>query len=287
MKYILLLLAICSSAHAQSLQDQILLPQKNKDSTFLSTSPDSDMQWNRYSTDNFVILSISDKQGRWLYNNLEQIKYWCLSRWGISNYKLKNECRIMVVPNKDLFKKFFNLDKFHLEFRKNGDSTITAIWLFLEEGNEEQIFNDLPKIISEACFKEIIKNKKFLEVGVSLLNESPNKIKNNLKDIKEINMDFFKKSLEDYEKFNNLQKSDFEKNSLLFCLMLKKEFGESKFLKLLLSDEKDALKNINKIYQFNDGELEHTFNRYFDDLKNAFKKDEVPNKYLKIERGKL
>ena len=33
-----------------------------------------DLSWNRYTTENFVIVSIDDKQGKWLSENIEKIK---------------------------------------------------------------------------------------------------------------------------------------------------------------------------------------------------------------------
>ena len=49
-----------------------------------------DLVWNRYTTENFTILSIENKQGKWLSYNIENIKSWCVKRWGLPNIKFEN-----------------------------------------------------------------------------------------------------------------------------------------------------------------------------------------------------
>src|SRR4051812_26115945 len=77
------------------------------------TPTDADLKnlaWNRYTTENFAILSIDDEQGRWLAHNIEHIKKWCLTRWGFpenSRHLFTKECRVFCVPDKILMKKLF------------------------------------------------------------------------------------------------------------------------------------------------------------------------------------
>jgi hypothetical protein len=265
-----------------------LLPDE-KDVSITSNVDIKNLQWNRYTTDNFTILSINNKQGKWLYNNVGQIKKWCLSRWGISNYNLKQECRIMVVPSKDLLKRFFNLDENHVEFReKDGKPEIVAVWLCLEEDKKEQIIDDIPRIISSILIRDIMisknLNKKFIEVGFSLLNQSMDKIKNTIDETDEFNLDFLKITDEEYNKLNQSLKESYNKNSLIFCLMLKKEFGEFNFLKLMFLKESN-IKSIEKIYFFNNEQLENSTDRFFNDIKNAIKNKKIDNRYLKVERS--
>jgi hypothetical protein len=255
-----------------------------------TTSDFKNLQWNRYTIDNFTILSISDKQGRWLYNNIGQIKNWGLSRWGINNYNLKQECRVMVVPNKELFKKFFNLEENHVEFReKDGKLDIVAVWLCLEENNKEQILDDIPRIISSICIRDMMNakecvNKKFIEVGVSLLNQSAKKIKDTINNTDSFDLDFLKLTDEEYNKLSQDLKEDYQKKSLIFCLMLKKEFGEFNFLKLMFLNE-DNIKNIEKIYSFNLKDLKSSSDRFFKDIKDVIKNEKIDNRYLEVERS--
>lgn len=266
-----------------TIDNDINVVVKNDDSEY------KNLQWNRYTTDNFTILSISDKQGRWLYNNIEDIKNWSLKRWGISEYKLKKECRIMVVPNKDLFKRFFNLDENHVEFReKDGVLDIIAIWLCLEDNNKDQVVDDIPRILTSVCVRDFAldSNKKFIEVGMSLLNQSDLKIKETLNNTNDFNIDFLKIKNSDYNKLSEEEKLNYNKQSMLFCLFLKKEFGEFNFLKMLFS-KGEPISNIRDVYHFDENELKLTTKRYFNDIKNVLKNDTIDNKYLKVEKGRV
>jgi hypothetical protein len=271
--------------------DDIISPNL-KDSVSIVVDEDyKDLQWNRYVVDNFVVLSIDDKQGRWFFNNLKDIKNWCLSRWGISNYNLKQECRIMVVPNKKMLKRFFNLDENHIEFReKDGKVEIVAVWLCLEDENKGQIVDDIPRILSYIFFKDIIlskelNNKKFIEVGVPLLNQSVSTIKNSLKDINDFSLDFLEIDDKKYNALTEEEKKEYNNKSLLLCLMLKKEFGEFNFLRLFFNNE-NSLDSINKIYGFNKEEFSSSSKRYFLDIKNSIENNTISNRYLNIERSK-
>ena len=87
---LLVLLLLSSSNIAYS---QIEYPQGQP------TAADADLEglrWNRYTTDNFVILSIDNNQGRWLYQNVEKIKQLSLTRWGFpqTSEEFTQECRI-------------------------------------------------------------------------------------------------------------------------------------------------------------------------------------------------
>lgn len=266
-----------------------LIPDE-QNASIVTTSDFKNLQWNRYTIDNFTILSISDKQGRWFYNNIRQIKNWCLSRWGITNYNLKQECRVMIVPNKELLKKFFNLEENHVEFReKDGKLEIIAAWLCLEENKKEQVIDDIPRIISSICIRDIMinkerVNKKFIEIGVSLLNQSTNKVKDIINATDSFDLDFLKLSDEEYNKLSEDLKEDYQKKSLIFCLMLKKEFGEFNFVKLMFSKENNV-KNIEKIYSFNLKDLKSSTDRFFKDIKDVIKNEKIDNRYLKVERS--
>jgi hypothetical protein len=269
--------------------DEIISPNLNKNNVDVVIDEDyKNLQWNRYVLDNFTILSIDDKQGLWFYKNLKYVKNWCLNRWGISNYDLKEECRIMIVPDKKMFKRFFNLEKNHIEFREKDDKIqIIAVWLCLDD--EKDQFNEIPKVLSFICFKDMMlnkkSNKKFLEVGISFLNQSNVTIKNCLKELNSFDLDFLNVDDQKYNKFTEDEKNEFDKKSALLCLMLKKEFGEFNFLKLVFIKEK-SLDSINKIYGFKDDEFFYSSKRYFIDLKNSLKNETFSNRYLNIERSK-
>lgn len=260
----------------------VVFPKTDKITTLQEDR--QDLQWNRYTTKNFTVISIDNKEGVWLSKNLDLIKDSCLKKWGITGGDLSTECRIMVVDNKDLFKKFFNITDPRVEFRKkDGKTEIIGVWLCIEKNNHE----DLEKIISQICFQDMLEkkntSKKFIEIGIPLLNQKEEKIKKIIKNLTP-DISFIEKKDEDYKKLKELEKTNFEENSAIFCLMLKKELGEKKFLELMFSKGKN-LDQIIKVYGYKDlAEIEMTFKRYCKDLKNSVEKNEITSKYLKVER---
>ena len=67
------------------------------------TQPDSDLKWHRWTTDNFVILSIDKNQGDYLFNNIEKIKEMSVSKWGVANSVFDNRCKIIVGDSECFF----------------------------------------------------------------------------------------------------------------------------------------------------------------------------------------
>jgi hypothetical protein len=106
-----------------------------------------------------------------------------------------------------------------------------------------------------------------------------------LKETESFDLEFLSVDSQNYNSFNDAEKKEYERKSLLLCLMLKKEFGEFNFLKLLF-DKEDPLNSINKIYGFSSDEFVASSKRYFFDLKNSLENDKINNRYLNIERSK-
>lgn len=247
-----------------------------------------DLVWNRYTTENFTILSIENYQGKWLNSNIENIKNWCLKRWGIPNFKFKKECRIMVVPNKDLLKKLFNITESRYEIRKSKDDLeILAVWIVI--ASDGDLLDTVPYFVTTCSLIEFnyinnYKNNFCLINGMSKLNESLTKIKKT-KDYK-FDLDVKTKNLfsisdDNIKKMKQEEKIDFDSKSLILCLMLKKEFGENKFLRFFMSN-KNTEDSIGYIYRFTPDNFDKSYNTYCKDLLNELEKNKVPDSYLDV-----
>ena len=77
---------------------------------------------------------------------------------------------------------------------------------------------------------------------------------------------------------NQEGKDKFDTESLLFCLMLKKEFGESKFLEYFFGKNE-------KICGFDSKSLNGSYNRYYRDIFNELKENKIPDNYLNTGRN--
>jgi hypothetical protein len=63
------------------------------------------LQWNRWTSKNFVVCAINDAQAQYLHKHLELVKGWAFSRWGIPDMDFSTECKIIGVDDPVLFKK--------------------------------------------------------------------------------------------------------------------------------------------------------------------------------------
>jgi hypothetical protein len=250
-----------------------------------------DLVWNRYTTENFTILSIENKQGRWLYYNIENIKSWCLKRWGLPNVNFEKECRIMVVPNKELLKKLFNISEPRYEARMvDGKLEIVALWLSLD--TEEDLVDTVPYFVTICSILEIdqkfnTKSNILLTRGIAELNKSLESIKENIKAASVVEgKDIVGALGVDNVKYKKMSQEDlrnFESKSLIVSLMLRKEFGENRFLRFLFSN-KNTKDSLEVIYNFDSESFTKSYARYCNDLASEIKNNKVPDFYIQVEK---
>jgi hypothetical protein len=286
-KIILFLFLILSNCTAFSQDSNVLMPAGKQ----VVQDDLQDLVWNRYTTENFTILSIENKQGRWLYYNIENIKNWCLKRWGLPNIRFEKECRIMVVPNKELLKKLFNISESRCEARViDGKLEIVAVWLSLD--SEEDLVNTVPYFVTICSVVEIdhkfnTKSNVLLTRGMAELNKSLVKIKDNLRKASDVDgKDIIALLNIDNTKYKKISAEDlnkFDSKSLIVSLMLKKEFGETDFLRFLFSN-KNVEDSLGVIYGFDSDSFTKSYLRYCKDISNEIKDNKVPDFYIQVEK---
>lgn len=255
----------------------------------------SSLKWNRYTTKNFTILSIDDKQGKWLEENLESIKKWCLSRWGFENIDFNKECRIFVVPNKEMLKTLFNIVEPKVEIRKKNDELdLSVVWLSLDSNPA----NVIPTFITHVCLQNLqekykVKFDLWFERGISELNntifEAKDDLKGIAKNIIENNPMFTSEKLfnlkaEDFYKLSESKQQMFDNQSLALVLMLRKEFGETKLHNFVKTVPEQGYQTmLNKIYGFkNYDHFDKSYFTYLKDISNEIIKNKVPDSYIQI-----
>lgn len=191
---------------------------------------DAPVQWNRYETKNFEILSIDDAQGKFLLDHIEYIKTWIFWRWGIQDVEMIKRCKIMLVPEKELFTRLFNKDK--------SLNNLENIWICTAE--KRWFTNSLPKSLTEVMLN-LFEIKYNLSVGVwahrgmSLLNGNINEIKI-ISSNKISSKKVFSLKKEEYKNLSESEKISFDSQAALICLFICKEQGVDKFLDYLSSN---------------------------------------------------
>lgn len=257
--------------------------------------------WNRWVSDNFVVCCLNEGKAEYLYQNLEKVKSWIFSRWGLADTRFSSECIILGVDDRLFFKKLFGVDDSKVEIRRdaNGDITRTVIFLLLDDAPSKTI----PGPLTEVCLAEYeqvhhIKFGWWAHRGMSILNGPLSEIRQNISYLKpkfdQNEPMFFGKSLFEYQEENWIKDANsrqlFDACALSLCLMLRKEFGETKFLSLLHAGYNNPEQVLIKQYHFESlTQFDKSFKRFMFDLSNDITKGDpdhpiTPDHYLQIKQ---
>jgi alpha-galactosidase/6-phospho-beta-glucosidase family protein len=278
----------------------VILPQEV--TTEMHLSPDDDLikdkVWNRWTTPNFVVCSLSDSHAKYLHDNLETIKTWLFQRWGLYDIDFKSECKLICVNDAELYKKLFQLETSSVEIRRNADGTIkeSIIFLLLNDSPAKTV----PMALTEVCLAEFeqryeVKFGWWIHRGMAVLNGTVSNIKKNISvqmDVLENeNPTFFSKTLletteETYKTFDLEKREMFDRVAMMFCLMLKKEFGTLKYQEVMQETAvgKTPEKALQIILGFKNYEdFNQSLKRYMKDLVEDIANNKTPDSYLRID----
>lgn len=254
-----------------------------------------DLVWNRYTTKNFTIMSIDNAQGKWMSENIDNIKTWCVERWGFPDFQFTKECRIFCVPNKVLFKKLFNLDESKVEIRrKDGTIEITAMWLVLDDKPARVI----PRQLTQICFAEFEQKHNvalpfFAKHGMGILNGTIPDIRNDMVYLGGVvqkdqpifvSEKMFSMTEDEYSKSTAENKKIFDCQAAALCLLLRKEFGEAKMQGFLRMTTRNSPKDVlYVVYGFTSyAQFDQSYLRFMKDLSREVGQQRTPDSYLEI-----
>jgi hypothetical protein len=195
-------------------------------------------------------------------------------------------------------KSSFKLTKSRVEIRRNDQGKIKETVIFLLASDAPS--RTVPSPMMEVCLGELSQrhNASFgwwSYRGTALLNRNVDQISANVKDLgSKLSSNspmFFSQALlettqDQYSKLPDDQKQQFDSAAMVFCLMVRKEFGQDKFHFMLRDSSKPevALKNVLKFDSY--GTFDRSFKRYIEDLTRDVSAGKTPDKYLQIvEKG--
>ena len=248
------------------------------------------LEWNRYVTKNFTILSIDNERGKLLAENIEFLKTSSLVRWGFPDVTFTKECRIFCVPSYSLLKKFFNINAVRVQNRKD----LNVIWFVLDDKPTKSL---LPLITQVSLGEYEIAHKTILPFwfkrGAYILNGAPADIRQELTSFNEIARkeqfthtaeQMLVSTEEEYNKQSAENKKIYDEQAICLCLLLRKEFGEVKlqgFLRILSRNKPDVALAV--VYFFKDlASFDKSYVRYMKDLCSDIVRNETPDSYLTI-----
>lgn len=278
MKKLLLFGFFLLASSFASAQDQVVpYPEFSK----LTSAPEipedlKGLVWNKWSTKNFIIISIDKNQGLFLKNNLDNIKKTLLNNWGIQDFNFKGDCKIVCVSDKKLLKRIFRLESPRFEIKENKDGELScSIWFSLEDKNELPIFElmEMTMFQLENFHKKTI--PLFLKRGICSLSEKSSEIAKRI-----LNNKIQKFDLEEIKNKEKIEKEEadiFDTQSTIICLLFRKEYGEENFLNYIKTN------NLNEFGIKSLDKFEEIINRYYKNLIDDLEKDITPEDYLIIK----
>jgi hypothetical protein len=255
------------------------------------------LSWNRWTSKNFVVCSLNDIQAQYLHKHLELVKVWAFSRWGLPDHDFPTQCKLICVDDKDLYRKLFNLERTKVEIRRDDRDKIkeTVIFLLIDGPPSQTVPIPLTEIcLAEFCQKNNVKFNLWTYKGMSNLNGSMEQIRSRVVELKshldENDPLFFSKGIMELEASQYTQLSE-EKKRLydncctMFCLMIRKEFGQDVYLNLIkeapVMTAEEAIKSSLKFESYD--KIDRTFKRFMIDLSNDVVDGKTPDSYLQIK----
>jgi hypothetical protein len=247
------------------------------------------LNWHRWTTGKFTVLSIDKKQGEFLVKHIQKIKAWLMTRWGFPNNKFSAECRILCAPSEELIYKLFRINDSRAEVRKNSDGEIelSAVWLLLDKRPSVAV----PPSLTVPCLaewgqKHDVEVRPWVYHGIAGLNQPVVNIKEELASLKPVFGSEKMLNITQAE-WNNLseeERSAYNLQAAALCLMLRKEFGQIHFHKFIKSEPKVAIKNLGfTSYEH----FDKSYLRYIADLSKEIVNNKTPDSYLNVKvRGK-
>lgn len=254
------------------------------------------LSWNRWTSKNFVVCSLNDPQAQYLHKHLELVKGWCFSRWGMYDIDLSVPCKLICVDNKDVYRKLFNLNATKVEVRRDSGGRITETVIFLLIDGPPS--HTVPTPLTEVCLAEFAQRYQgnfgvWTFRGMGKLNGTLEQIRKSILNIKprlEKNEPlFFSKGIlemtyDQYKLLPDDQKVLYDDCATVFALMIRKEFGQDKYLRFLQKTAENAPEEaIKEVLMFGGYDnFDRVFKRYMTDLSNDIAATKTPDSYLQI-----
>lgn len=219
-----------------------------------ATKATEGMVWNKWETDNFVILSINYDFGNSLRSSIEGFKSDLCRRIGLEDSTLPVKCKIVCVSDRQMLKRFFSIDEPAFEVRLGNSGLVSEMAIWIHEGS------DLDSLVASVCLHG---KPEFLVQGISGLLSGSEKVSSMIKS---------SNSSVEFLWDDEVAKPS---ESLAVCLFVRREFGRVAFLKLFEGISADVVCGFSERISF-----EKTFARYLENLKRDLKSGKTPETYL-------
>lgn len=234
----------------------------------------SDSVWNKWETENFIILSLDKEQGLSIRSFVEEMRSSFLHSWGLADPKSLVSCKLICVPDKETLTKLFGIEEPRYEVRYGSEGNAISCSIWIDHESLDSLYLMVGSVsVSKSVFPLNI--NPVLQKGILALGHSPEHTRNLLKTPATVDP----KSL-----FNGVAAgktpADTEQNCALVCLLLRKEFGRDSF-SLFINDESQNEERLKDVFGFSGyNELSATLQRFSKNLSEDILNKRTPDEYL-------
>ena len=219
-----------------------------------ATKATEGMVWNKWETDNFVVLSIYYDFGNRLRRSIEVLKSELCGQIGLEDVSLPVKCKVVCVPDTATLKRFFSIDRPDFEVRKDGSGSVSEIAVWVDEAYS------LDPLIASVCLNG---RASFLVNGVPVLLGNASEVSSIVSSSKP-SVDFL---------WDGGAAGRAESASV--CLFVRREFGPEAFSAVLRGIPVDAACGFPDRLSF-----EKTFAKYLENLRGDLDSGKTPEGYL-------
>lgn len=249
--------------------------------------------WKCARTINFVILSLDEKQTLMWKAQLENIKEKSITRWGFANEPFGVECRVVILPNKQWMQKLYRISDSRTQVLYDNQGRIQRYSIFLAQDDNPMDY--LPSSLIRIYLSQYEQNHHvklglWFSRGLGTLSLPTSQVKKRLvfmmdamskQPIPFSGKDVFAMDLASLQQYNAQQRTVYDAESVVMCLLLRKEFGQKNFVKFVEGESSESA--LIRVYGFNGfSEFDRTFKRYLFNLANDMMQNKTPDDYLNI-----
>lgn len=222
--------------------------------------------WNKWETENFVILSIDYGFGDRLRSSVESDRESVCLSWGVVPSPLPVKCKIVCVPSATMLAELFSIESPRCETRGGDKSVPKEIAIWLDQGRSSCLRGFLLSVsLHDAPL--------YLQRGTNAL--ASRESSDDIASLENPSFDGFfitSSALSDLDRDARFQ---FDRESAVLCLLARREFGSLLFSSLSRGLSPDSAMGFPDEKSFAE-----TARRYFSNLKADLQSGRIPRSYL-------
>lgn len=225
------------------------------------------MVWNKWETDNFVVLSIDYGHGDRLKSSVESDRDSACLSWGVEPSPLPVKCKLVCVPDAKALSELFSIKIPRCEIRRDESSAPKEIAIWVDQGR----ISSLRGLLLSASLHG---SPAYLQRGVGLLASPGLSVEiSSLSDPSFKNI--FSLTHSALAGLGGEARSSYDREAAVLCLLARREFGSGAFSALAGGSRPEAVLGFPDEKSFLD-----TAKRYFSNLRGDVQSGRTPSSYL-------